>query len=47
MRSWEGRLVLLVDAVAIRQSLAPQVCSCSSGMVPGEAERRAEDTGYS
>lgn len=47
MRSWEGRFVLLVNTVAIRQSLAPQACSCSSGMVPVEAERPTEDTGNS
>ena len=39
--------MLLVDAVAPRQSLAPQDSSCSSGMAPvsEEAKRCFEDTG--
>lgn len=39
--------MLLVDATAIRQSLAPQACSCSSGTVPVEAESPTEDMGDS
>lgn len=34
MSSWEGRWVLLLGSVAIRQSRAPQDSSCSSEMGP-------------